>query len=257
MTLSHRSAVCGLLLSLTAVGCQPAFQSGFNDVSGINGDGQADHFPFNTGGVSIDGQGAGEEGWEAPWFLSTGTATVQSTTKFEGDGAAAFFNNTAAADRKLETPLLEPFSIETRIMIPGTITRDVIFRVYDSALQQNIVNAIAVQWAVFSDRSFRVLDGAGDTSGVTEDTGLKLTPGVWHKVTIHVDPTAKTWTFAVDGTKYDAPDPLGFRGAPVNLDSVQFLNEIAAPDGSYLDAVVVKPKPRHRWNPLNAFLIQQ
>lgn len=254
MLFMHGSRLISGLLVLAAVGCQPSFQSGFNDVSGINGDRKADQLPFNTGGVSIQNQGAGEPGWEAPWFLSTGTATVQSAVKFEGDGAAAFFNNTAAADRKLDTPLLEPFSVETRIMIPGTITRDVIFRVYDSALKQNIVNAIAVQWAVFPDRSFRVLDGIGNTSNNTEDTGLKLTPGVWHKVTVVIDPVAKTWTFAVDDTVYDAPDPLGFRGAPVNLDSVQFLNEISAPDGSYLDAVVVKPMPSARWGAISQVL---
>lgn len=212
--------------------------SGFNDASGLNSNGVANQ-PFNTGNVTVNGQGVGEPGWAGPWDTGE-SAIVTNSVSYEGDGSLAFFQNTSAADRKLSVVPTAPFQIDVRVMVPSTITRDVIFRVYDSGIT-NIVNAIAVQWAIGSDYFFFVLDGVGDTSNVTENTGLKLTPGEWALVTVIIDPTSKTWTFAVNGQVYNAPDPLGFRGNPVKLDSIQYLNEIAAPFGSYLDEVVIRP----------------
>jgi hypothetical protein len=211
--------------------------SGFNDVSGVNSDGAANNQPFNTGSVSLNGQGVGEPGWAGPWLVTTGAATTTRSASYEGDGAAAFFQNTAVASRKLSVVPTGTFRVDVRIMVPNTISRDVIFRVYDSGGVD--VGAIAVQWAVGSDFSFFVLDGIGDGSNITEPTGIKLTPGQWAQVTTIIDPVSKTWTFAVDGQLFNAPDPLGFRSNPAKLDSVQFLNEIAYPDGSYLDYVVV------------------
>ena len=213
--------------------------SGFNDASGMNSNGVANQ-PFNTGNVSVNGQGNGEPGWVAPWFISTGSAVVTSSASYEGDGSLAFFQNTAAADRKMSVAPDVPFQIDVRVMVPSTISRDVIFRVYDSGVQ-GIVNAIGVQWSIGSDYTFSVGDGIGDTVNYLENTGLKLTPGQWALVTMVIDPVSRTWTFAVDGQKYNSPDPLGFRGTPVKLDSIQFLNEISAPQGSYLDDVTIRP----------------
>lgn len=215
-------------------------QSGFNDASGINSDGTS-HSPFNTGNLSLNGQGTGESGWAGPWSMSVGSAIVNSATTYEGDGAAAFFQNTAAADRTLAVAPTAPFSIDFRLMVPSVITRDVIFRLYDSGIA-NITSAIAVQLQVETDNQFRVLDGIEDSAGTgvaTEATGLYLTPGTWHDVGVIVDPITRTWDFYLDGVHYNAPDPLGFRGVPVNLNSIQFLNEIASPAGSYIDAVTI------------------
>src|SRR5262245_48079486 len=42
-------------------------QSGFNDVTGINGDGLANQLPYSTANAALDGQGAGETGWAGLW----------------------------------------------------------------------------------------------------------------------------------------------------------------------------------------------
>lgn len=207
-------------------------QSGFNDSTGINSDG-APNSPF-TLDSSLQGQGGAEPGWAAPWVVSPGSAEVLSVSGgFEGDGAAAFFGNTAAATRAVASPLESRFRVTFRVMIPGPITRDVIFRVQDSTGQG--VNAIAVQINVESDFRVRVVDG-----GSVEETGIFLTPGTFHNVTVEVDPVTKTWIFFLDGVQFNAPDPLDFRGNPAQVDEVQFLNEIAAPNGSFLDAVIVE-----------------
>lgn len=214
--------------------------SGFNDATGLNSDGLTNNQPFKTGNVAGNAQGTGEPGWAGPWFMSVGSAVITNTVSYEGDGAIAFFQNTAAADRKMSVAPDASFEIDIRVMVPSTITRDVIFRVYDSGIS-SIVSAIGVQWSIGSDYTFSVGDGIGDTSNNLENTGLKLTPGQWAQVTMIIDPVSRTWTFAVDGQQYNAPDPLGFRGNPVKLDSIQFLNENASPYGSYLDDVVIRP----------------
>ena len=126
-------------------------------------------------------------------------------------------------------------------MVPQSVTRDVILRVFDSSLSD--FAAIGAQWQVGSDLMFYVVDGTENScpTGLCglENTGLSLTPGVWHLVQVDIDPTARTWNFFVDGVRYNAPDPLGFRGQPTSLDGIEYLNEIAAPSGSYLDAVTV------------------
>ncbi len=224
--------------------------SGFNDASGLNANGSLNS-PFNTGNVTVNGQGTGEPGWAGNWFLSTGAAVVTNSASYEGDGSLAFFQNTAAADRKLSVAPTTPFQIDIRVMVPSTITRDVIFRVYDSGIS-NIVNAIGVQWSIGADYTFSVGDGIGDTSNNVENTGLKLTPGEWANVTVVIDPVSRTWTFAVNGQQYNAPDPLGFRGNPVKLDSIQYLNENASPYGSYLDDVVISPYSQFTAGPASA-----
>jgi hypothetical protein len=216
-------------------------QSGFNDVTGINGDGIANNIPFNIHDAPLDGQGAAEPGWAGPWRVS-GSAVVQSTTVFEGDGAAAFFGNTASATRVLGLSPTDRFRIDLHLLIPRSITRDVIFRVYDSTIADPFVS-ISVQWQVAPDFSFRVVNGMEDACPtdrcVVEDTGFRLTPGVWTQVSVEIDPVSRKWDFFVDGMRFQAPAPLGFRGMPRRLDAIEFLNEIAAPDGSYLDAVVI------------------
>ncbi len=217
-------------------------QSGFNDASGINSDGTTNS-PFNTGNVSLHGQGGAEAGWAGPWRMSTGSAVVNSATTFEGDGAAKFFQNTAAADRTLATAPTDPFSISFRLMLSAAPTRDFIFRAYDNSILPNIFSAIAVQWAINPDFELAVLDGVEDsveTGGTyAEGTGMFLTAGVWHELTTVIDPVSRTWDIFLDGVEFLEPDPLGFRGVPVNIDSIQFLNEIAAPEGSFVDAVTI------------------
>ena len=234
--------VAATLLALPLGRADAAFiRSGFNDVSGINGDGVANNSPFNVANAPLGGQGVGEPGWAGPWFVSVGSVAVGGTA-FEGDGAAAFFQNTAAADRVLAQAPTQRFRVDYRILVPRSISRDVVFRVYDNT-RSNIFDAIAAQLAVLSDFQFNVIDGIEDScqTGLchVEATGLFLTPGVWNEIGVEVDPVGRTWDLFVNGVHYNAPDPLGFRGVPVLPNAIQFLNEIGAPDGSFVDAVTV------------------
>lgn len=241
-----RQAVFGtsMLALLAGIGGRveaALIQSGFNDASGINSDGTTNS-PFNTGNVSLHGQGGAEAGWAGSWRMSTGSAVVNSATKFEGDGAAAFLQNTAAADRTLAAAPTNPFSISFRLLLTAAPNRDFIFRAYDSGIA-SIFSAIAVQWAINPDLQLAVLDGVEDsvqTGGTyAENTGMFLTINEWHELTTIIDPVSRTWNVALDGVLFAPPDPLGFRGVPVNINSIQFLNEIAAPNGSFVDAVTV------------------
>jgi hypothetical protein len=241
----HLSFALALLMALMAgTANAQIIQSGFNDVSGINGDGVPNNSPFNTADAPLGGQGASEPGWAGPWHNNGGG--IVSQTAFEGDGAAAFFQNTAGTVRALGRAPANPFSIDVRLMIPQAVTRDVLFRIWDGGIV-DIFRAIGVQWQVESDLGFYVLDGTENscTTGQCnlESTGMRLTPGVWHLVRVEIDPASRTWDFSVDGVRYAAPDPLGFRGQPTRLDRIEYLNEIAAPGGSYLDAVVINIVP--------------
>ncbi|MDB5344312.1 MAG: HtrA protease/chaperone protein [Schlesneria sp.] len=230
------------LLVFSEVPCSgELIQSGFNDVSGINSNSTVNS-PFNTGNASLNGQGTGEAGWAGPWHMTVGSAVVNSSTTFEGDGAAAFFQNTAAADRTLAIAPTDLFRVSFELLLPTAPSLDVIFRDYDSHIP-SIFSAIAVQWSVGSDLQVSVLDGVEDsvqTGGTyAEPTGIFLSTGVWHEMTTIIDPVSRTWTIAVDGKIFVPTDPLGFRGVPKTLDSIQFLNENASPKGSYIDAVTI------------------
>jgi hypothetical protein len=234
-----------MVLALTArTHAASVASSGFNDVTGINGDGILNNLPFNISGASLQGQGIGEPGWAGPWQLSVaGSGIVNNAVTYEGDGAAAFFANTAVASRILSAPQTGGLDVSIALMAPGAITRDILFRVMDSSIP-NIFQAIAVQWQVESDGHFYVLGGTGNSAPTGDakllDTGLFLQPGVWAEVDVIINFAAQTWTFAVDGAFYRSPTPLGFRGQPSRLDEIQYVNEISVPSGSYLDAVVIQ-----------------
>ena len=73
--------------------------AGFNDVTGINGDGVANNSPYNVANASLAGQGAGEPGWFDTWGIG-GAPLVVNTGMAEGDGAV-FLQGTSAGVRTL------------------------------------------------------------------------------------------------------------------------------------------------------------
>ncbi|MBA4064221.1 MAG: hypothetical protein C0501_11000 [Isosphaera sp.] len=236
-----RGPLAALLVLCAGPAPAAIIQSGFNDVTGINADGVANNSPFNVNNAPLMNQGAGEPGWAGPW--QQGGGVVVGRTAFEGDGAAAFFQNTATALRVVAQDLLDPFSVSVRFMVPGAVTDSLIFRVADSRFAD--IFGIAVQWFVNSNLQLGVLDGVEDSciSGCpVELTGMRITPGVWHEVRVEVDPVVRTWNIFLDGVMYNAPDPLGFRSVPaggLRLNQVSFVSLIANPNGSFLDAVVI------------------
>src|SRR5437867_12636173 len=103
-TARHALALTCLIAFASSAHAQILASSGFNDVSGINGDGIQNNLPFNVNNTSVNGQGTGEPGWFQPWMFSSSSPTVVNSGQAEGDGAL-FFSGTSGAQRILAQPL--------------------------------------------------------------------------------------------------------------------------------------------------------
>jgi hypothetical protein len=101
-------------------------------------------------------------------------------------------------------------------------------------------------WNIEADGKVTVLDGTGnncDNVGgappcVSEDTGFRWVPGTWHEARVLVNVPAQTYRFFFDGVEYQAPDPLGFRGTPPQLDIVTYYPN-TSPSGVAFDAISI------------------
>src|SRR5206468_5683086 len=103
---------------------------------------------------------------------------------------------------------------------------------------------VGPQWQLRGNGHITVIDGNedGDPNGIhVFDTGLTWTPAVYHRVRMNIDVTARRWSLTYDGVTINRT--FGFRGNPVFLDRVDYLNEIAAPNGSFMDALTLFPAP--------------
>ena len=100
-------------------------------------------------------------------------------------------------------------------------------------------------WGAFVDGTIVAVDGTGNGCFTcpTEDTGFDWVPDTWHTIKQIIDVQSQSWRFFFDGTEYMAPDPLGFRGTPAQLDRIRYLSEVSGA-GTYVDHVqVVVPEP--------------
>jgi hypothetical protein len=181
-------------------------------------------------------------GWFSPWQAGTG-ATVNAGA-FEGDGAA-FLQGTSQPVRVLAQPISGRTSVEvlTQIVNWAVTGNGINFYVRQASIADT--TGIGPQWQLRSNGHITVIDGNedGDPSGTQHvvDTGLTWTPGVYHRVRMDIDATARRWMFTYDGVTINRT--FGYRGNPVFLDRVDYLNEIAAPNGSFMDALTLFPAP--------------
>ncbi|HTM55127.1 MAG TPA: PEP-CTERM sorting domain-containing protein [Pirellulales bacterium] len=239
MTTIKSSIIFALLLHLAGIAslaqATGITQAGFNDATGINSN-PTPNSPYTLGG-SVTGAGIGEPGWAAPWYNTLGTATVQTSTVFEGDGALQLTPTTSPA-RQWTAPLQGQLIIEQYV----SFTEGARLVAYT---QQGTSEATTEQgpiWQAFPDHHFNVIDGSGDGGSPTPTvTNFTWQPGVWYKVTVHADVATQTWDFAVNDVPYVSANPLGYRGSPTSLSVVHYLSE-----GSglvFLDAVTVVPEP--------------
>lgn len=230
-----------LLASAGNASAQPFF-AGFNDNSGVNSNGTPNS-PYNVNGAPLNGQGAGEPGWFAPWQTIGGDVTVVNTGAFEGDGVMRMTGGTAQVVRSLQLPISGIMSVEMQFQIQSSITlgNGVNFYFTSNGLP-NGVNEGPV-WQASGDGRFRVVDGVENTVGTLEDTPFLWTPGAFQRIRVDVDMLTRTWGFSVNGVFYNPPDPLGFRGSPNFLDSVNFLNGINAPNAVLIDRIYIGPVP--------------
>ena len=211
-------------------------QTGFNDASGINGNATSNS-PYSLG--SLNGGGAGESGWLAPWSGSPTLTTVQNSVVFEGDQALRL-QPTFSPSRALAAPVTDGFFTQQYVRFDEG-ARFVAYTELESH-PEDIAFQGAI-WQAFPDHTFRVIDGVRDGANAapTEITGFTWSPGVWYQIDTRVDVSKGTWDFYVNGNHYDAPDPLGFRGNAVALDRFRFLSE--GTGNVYLDGLTISAIP--------------
>lgn len=233
--------VAALLVCTGNAPGQPFF-AGFNDNSGVNSNGTANS-PYNVSGAPLNGQGAGEPGWFAPWQTIGGDVTVVNTGTFEGDGVMRMTGGTAQVSRSLQLPISGIMSVEMQFQIQSSVTlgNGVNFYFVSNGLPSG-VNEGPV-WQASGDGRFRVVDGVEDTVGTLEDTPFFWTPGAFQSIRVDVDTVNRRWGFAVNGVQYNPPDPLGYRGSPIFLDTISFLNGINAPNAVLIDRIYVGAVP--------------
>jgi len=212
--------------------------TGFNDVTGINGDGLANNSPYNINNTSLNGQGTGEPGWFTPWTNALGIGNVVNSGQAEGDGAL-LLQNTDSARRVLAQPLSAQRNVTMAIDVLSSATGGNGVNVY---LRQQSTQAVGPNWQISADGHFRVVNGVEDGSTPLVDTGFIITPGSYQTVGIHVNTATRKWMFSVGGVLF--PTLLGYREAPTFLDQIDILNEIGAPNGIMVDSIFVTvPEP--------------
>lgn len=235
------AATAILLASAGNAPAQPFF-AGFNDASGINSN-PTPNSPYNVNNGAVVGQGAGEPGWLSLWQGSP-EATVVPTNQAEGDGALFLTGGTRQVFRTLQSPLTVGLStVEASIMMPFSAG----FGGFIMYVNQNsIVDAnlrVATQIVATPGGQWQVLDGTENGVGVLENTGFNWSPGSYQRIRIDINTVTRTWDFYVNGVRFNAPDPLGFRGQPTFLDEINFLATTGSPNGTYVDALYVGAVP--------------
>jgi hypothetical protein len=220
--------------TLTPAAAQAIASSGFNDASGLNSNPTA-NAPYNVNNVSINGQGAGESGWLAPWSFAATAPVVVNAGQFEGDGTL-FLQGTSAAQRVLQLPMAGITSIQIILKIPSAATSGDGLNLY---IRQQANRQVGPNWQASGDGHFRVVDDNEDGTGNLLDTGFLWTPGTYQAIRIDVNTVTRTWDFFVDGVKFNAPHPLGYRDAPTFLDEIDIGNFIGGPNGAFVDSVTV------------------
>jgi hypothetical protein len=235
-----RLALCafvGLSVAAGTVHGQIIASAGFNDASGINSN-PTPNSPYNVNNQPLLGQGAGEPGWFTPWNNALGVGNVVNTNTQEGDGAV-LMQGTNIANRVLAQPLTGLRTVATSLQILSSATSGNGVNFY---LRQQSTGAIGPNWQLSGDGRIRVV--AGNESGSTPlvDTGFLWTPGQYQVFGTHVNTATRRWMLSVDGVFF--PMELGYREAPVFIDTVDFLNGVGAPNGTMIDNVIVQvPEP--------------
>ena len=205
--------------------------AGFNDALGINAD-ATPNSPY-TLGAPFNGTGGSESGWAGNWVETTGApalATIQTSNTFEGDGALHIGGGTVQVIRDVSNGITSG-KITFSQMLFAPPAGGVGSYLQDSAFSDPAVSSAAV-WTGGASSNFTVLDG-----GTWEDTGIPVPIQQWARVDVQVDMTARTWDFFVNGVKYNAPDPLNFRGTPSYINQLNYL--VTNVPGVDIDAIQV------------------
>jgi serine/threonine protein kinase len=201
--------------------------SGFNNRRGLHST-PVPGFPFLLDTPNRDG-GDGEPGWKGPW-LAHPDAVFQSKVVFEGDGALRIFGRPNFGPnylRQLAQAQAGKFQVEFYLQLEA---------------------GGSIGGYLWQDRH-----GGADRSGPTwgagggrfsvwgyPDTGFKVLPGRWYKVTFRIDVPKQTWEFFLDDKRFESPKPLQYRAKVEYLDVINFLGGEGV---AYIDALRVTRLP--------------
>jgi hypothetical protein len=236
-------------------------QTGFNDAAGINADGAATS-PY-TLNSQLHGNGTVESGWTGAWTQTTTVSAtrgaVNTSTVFEGDGAARFESgagtNSAANTANFHRSMSSTFTT-------GIFSVDYHFRVEQMANNRSMVlyagsNGGAQQSSLIQithstiDGSFSLggFNGNGIGGITLVDSGQDLTANTWYKLSAMLDLDTQTWDLLLDDN--EVLSNLGFRHntsaaldwIQINVDrgnsaAVGALGQIA-----YADSILVSQVP--------------
>jgi hypothetical protein len=201
--------------------------SGFNNRRGMNST-PVSGTPFTLDTPNREG-GAGEPGWKGPW-LAHPDAVFQSKVVFEGDGALRIFGRPNFGPnywRQLAQAQTGRFQVEFYLQLEaGSSIGGYLWQDPHGGADHSGPN-----WGA----------GGGKFSvWGYPDTGFKILPGRWYKVTFRIDVPKQTWEFLLDDKRFESPQPLQFRAKVQYLDVINFLGGEGV---GYIDALRVTRLP--------------
>jgi serine/threonine protein kinase len=201
--------------------------SGFNDSRGMNSNPvPGSPFPLDT--PNREG-GLGEPGWVGPWIAHR-DAVFQSKVVFEGDGALSLTGHPNFGPnymRQLAQAQTGRFQVEFYLQVPAGSG-------IGGYLWQDLHGG-----ADHSGPNWGAGGGKFSVQGYP-DTGFKILPDRWYKVTFRIDVPKQTWEFFLDDKRFESPQPLQFRAKVQYLDVINFL---AGEGVTYVDALRVTRLP--------------
>ena len=197
--------------------------------------------PF-TAGIPVEGQGASEPGWAAPWrklggFDDRGHVVTSPTQ--EGNGAVQLF-----ADAVFGTSV----ECEWSVIAPVVRVDAFVYVTPGAAMDGQIVTGTAGVGEIDPRRagSWRI-QGSGliDVFDTTQNgyvsTGFFTLPNQWNKYSLIADTNTNTYSFLFNDQTFNSPNPLQFMNSMFYVDGINL--RAAGLLTSYVDSVTVTAVP--------------
>jgi hypothetical protein len=197
--------------------------------------------PYSTG-ITVNGQGATETGWAAPWQEIGGVGgrgLVVSTPTFEGNGAVQLF-----ADQVFGTSVER----EWASIVPIVRVDAYVYVTPGAAMDGQLVTATPASGEIDTRSAgiFQIM-GSGlinvydPTSSAYVSTGFHTLPNQWNEYSLVVNSNTDTYSFLFNNQPYNSPHPLDFRNSAFYVDGINLRAEGTLT--SYVDDVTVTAVP--------------
>jgi hypothetical protein len=213
--------------------------SGFNDQSGINSN-ATPNSPFQIG-LTVNGQGAGESGWDTPWLRLGGfddRAPVSTEFVREGDAATKLFadNVFGTSIERAWFEIVPVVRIDAYILVrPAASMRG---NAVHTTMGGEIPGRTAAYWDILGNGEIRVFDKEINQS---IPTGFSTLPNAWNKYSLVLNTTAQTWKFLFNDRAFRPAQPLTFLNPTNFVDRVNL--QAAGTLNSYVDAIAISEIP--------------